>query len=310
MYGISARQSFFNLNFSRTWKWQTALQYTSILLRIWYTELLKKEKTLSTGARVYQLLFFIQTAGTSIFTTVSGFLSSLLLGLIGNTDDTTVLIIQCVVTALIVANGILTAFGYVFKPQATSSSALNASRQYSGLTKELIIEIKSYEVMFAGMTDADVNKFSSPDVGLGSRPDLSKYNFDQSRLGNFDQSRFPDLEGGIGKRFSAQLDDHLDDHAESRINSDLNISFETYKNRLLYYSTREQLITCTEPGLILIGYWGNKTVFDKTYVSNVLSQKDLQFLDDYINALENSREKRKMKKIVTRLYLHMGKADA
>lgn len=263
----------------------TVYQYVE-LLRIWYQELLKKEKTLSTGARVYQMLFFLQTAGTSIFTTISGFLSSLLLGLIGNTDDTTVLIIQCVVTALIVVNGILTAFGYVFKPQATSSGALNASRQYSGLAKELIIEIKSYEVMFAGMTDADVSKFSSPDVGVNSRPDM-RY----------------DLESG--RRPSVQLDDDL----LNCVNGNLSISFETYKNRLLYYSTREQLITCTEPGLILIGYWGNKTVFDKTYVSNVLSQKDLQFLDNYINDLDNSREKRKMKKIVTRLYLHMGKMD-
>ncbi len=252
----------------------TVYQYLE-LLRIWHQEILKKEKTLSTGARVYTLIFFLQTASISTVTIISGFLSSLVLGLIGSESDTTIFAIQCAITGLIVINGILTAFGYVFKPQATASSALSASRQYSGLAKELIIEIKSYEVMFAGMSDADVSKFSSPDVGVESRPHLDGFGVD----------------------------------LESQIRDNLCVSFETYKNRLLYYSTREQLITSGEPGLILIGYWGNKTVFDRTYVSNVLSVKDLQFMISVVDDLENTRQKRKMNKILKRIFMRMGMTE-
>jgi hypothetical protein len=273
---------------------------------------LKKEKTLATGARVYRILFFFQVAVMGVLTTISGFLSSLLLGLIGNTDDLTILIIQCVITGLIVLNGIAIAFGSVFAPQDTASSSLAASRQYSGLAKELIIEIKSYEVMFAGMSDVDISKFSSPDVGV-SRTDLNRFDLESQSDRIADQSRYRrysiDPEHFTDQQMSTLDNQDIPHTQQNEINDNLVISFETYKNRLLYYSTREQLITANEPGLVLIGYWGNKTVFDKTYVSNVLSQKDLQFFQDYVNGLENSHEKRKMKKIITRLFLHMGRVD-
>jgi hypothetical protein len=251
----------------------TVYQYLE-LLRIWHQGLLEKEKTLSTGARVYQVLFFIQTVGIAITTTISGFLSSLVLGFIGNKDDLIIIILQSIITGLIVISGILTSFNYVFRPSATSAASLSASRQYSGLAKELIIEIKSYEVMFAGMSEEDVSKFSCPDVGKSrSRPDIGEYHIDM----------------------------------DYEVKNDLSVSFETYKNRLLYYSTREQLITSSEPGLILIGYYG-RSVFDKTY-SNILSTKDIEFLTTLPELLEDRHNKRKMQKIITRIFQHMGTTE-
>lgn len=253
----------------------TIYQYLE-LLRVWHQGLLGKESTLSTGARVYQVLFFFQTVGMGITTTISGFLSSLVLGFIGNKDDIVIIILQSIITGLIVISGILTSFNYVFRPSATSAAALAASRQYGGLAKEIIIEIKSYEVMFSGMSDADVSKFSSPDVGVKrpSMPGLDYFEYDPE---------------------SGQLKE------ENKV------SFETYKNRLLYYSTREQLITSSEPGLILIGYYG-RTVFDKTY-SNILSSKDIEFLTTLPDLLEDNHNKRKMQKIITRVFQHLGTTE-
>lgn len=284
----------------------TVTQYIE-LLRIWHREILKKEKMLSTGSRVYKFLFFFEAATTSTLTTVATFLSSLTLGFIGNQSNTVVLALQCAVTALIVANGIVSAFGFVFKPQATSTGARDASRQYGGLAKELIIEIKSYEVLFAGMTDKEVSKFSTPDIGMGNRRTHSMndvhINHEYDGINSIHDLNFPAEEIYIPITLDS---DPIQAVRRDGLHEELVISFESYKNRLLYYSTREQLIACNEPGLILIGYWGDKTVFDRTYVSNVISPKDLQFIADIISKLEDRHDKRRMQKITTKLFMRMG----
>lgn len=164
--------------------------------------------------------------------------------------------------------------------------------------------------MFAGMSDVDVSKFSSPDVGVNSHshPSMNGHshpNVDsRPHIASHSLYSFLDLEN------HPKMDSDLPDLESRReLQDELCISFETYKNRLLYYSTREQLITSGEPGLILIGYWGNKTVFDRTYVSNVLSVKDLQFMISVVDGLENSRQKRKMNKILRKVFMRMGMTE-
>lgn len=266
----------------------TIAQYIE-LLRIWHTEIIKKEKLLMNGFRVYQTLFFFQTACLNTFNIVATFITSIMIGLATTGDSLTLTILSSIATGFGILIGICNAINFVFKPQSTAVGAASSSKQYGGLAKELIIEIKSYEVMFSGMSQDEVSKFSSPDVGIKRQ---SQYSLDVDSEGNV-----YDLEAGGHIPIHRNNDDAL--HNERYVD------FETYKNRLLYYSTREQIINITEPGLLLIGYLGNKTVFDRTYASS-LPAKDLDYLTTYIDALPNSREKRKLKKILTRTYIQSG----
>lgn len=264
----------------------TIAQYIE-LLRIWHEETEKKSKLLMNGFRVYQILFFIQTAGQNICNIIATFITSTMIGLAANGDSTTLIILSAIATAFGVANGIFNAISFVFKPQSTAVSASMSSKQYSELSRELMVEIKSYEVMFAGMSQDEVSRYSSPDIGLRG-PDVSR-GHSRTSINAYD------LEG-------------VDLESGNPINTDRYVDFETYKNRLLYYSTREQLISVTEPGLLLIGYMG-KTVFDKTYSSVIISPKDLQFLAGYIESLPKSHDKRKLKKIVAKVFIHTGVTD-
>lgn len=264
----------------------TIAQYIE-LLRVWHVEITKKEKLLMNGFRVYQTLFFIQTACLNTFNIISTFITSIMIGLATNGDSMTLIILSSVATGLGVLIGIFNAINFVFKPQSTAVGAASSSKQYGGLAKELIIEIKSYEVMFSGMTQDEVSKFSTPNVGVKHASTTA-----------LDYALHVDALHINGNTL-------VDDIDFDTINNKRYIDFETYKNRLLYYSTREQLINIVEPGLLLIGYTGNKTVFDRTYVSS-LPPKDLEFMTTYVDGLANSREKRKLKKILTRIYISSG----
>lgn len=275
----------------------TVAQYIE-LLRTWHTEIIKKEKMLMNGYRVYQTLFFIQTAIQNSCTIISTFLTSIMIGLASTGDSTTIMILSAIATGLGVINGIFSAINLVFKPQSTAVSAAMSSKQYGGLAKELIIEIRSYEVMFSDMTQAEASKFSSPDIGMhhrASSPSVPTLMGDDSRYVN---QRDDDLEGALP-----------DEEFHRNLNIDRFVDFETYKNRLLYYSTREQLISITEPGLLLIGYMGNKTVFDRTYITAIVPPKDLQFLANYVDTLPNSHEKRKLRRIVAKIFINTGVTD-
>lgn len=265
----------------------TIAQYIE-LLRIWHTEITKKEKLLMNGFRVYQTLFFLQTACLNTFNIVATFITSIMIGLAANGDSLTLIILSSIATGLGILIGICNAISVVFKPQATAVSAASSSKQYGGLAKELVIEIKSYEVMFSGMSQNEVSKFSSPDVGIKRQ---SQYSIDVDPL---------HIDGNILVNETDVLFGN-----KNALHDERYVDFETYKNRLLYYSTREQIISINEPGLLLIGYLGNKTVFDRTYASS-LPAKDLDYLTKYIDALPNSHEKRKLKKILTRTYIQNG----
>jgi len=269
----------------------TVAQYIE-LLRTWHTEIIKKEKKLMNGYRVYQTLFFFETAGQNACTIIATFLTSIMIGLASTGDSTTLMILSAVATGLGVLNGIFSAINLVFKPQSTADSASSTSKQYGGLAKELIIEIKSYEVMFSEMSQVDVSKFSSPDVGIhrASSPSMpipmSEYGRDHHDI---------DLENALPD--------------DSPLNVERYVDFETYKNRLLYYSTREQLISIVEPGLLLIGYMGNETVFDRTYITTIVPPKDLQYLANYIDTLPSSHEKRKLRRIIAKIFVNTGVTD-
>lgn len=265
----------------------TVAQYIE-LLRTWHTEITKKEKLLMNGYRVYQTLFFFQTAGQNSCTIIATFLTSIMIGLASTGDTTTLMILSAIATGLGVLNGIFSAINLVFKPQSTAVSAASSSKQYGGLAKELIIEIKSYEVMFSDMSQTEANKFSSPDIGV-------------NRVSSPSMPQRLDLESGHVYE--------LEHEPEHELHQNRYVDFEVYKNRLLYYSTREQLISITEPGLLLIGYLGNETVFDRTYVTTLVPPKDLQFLADHIDAMPNSHEKRKLRKIMTKIFLNTGVTD-
>lgn len=254
----------------------TIAQYIE-LLRVWHMEITKKEQLLKNGFRVYQTLFFILTALTNAINVASTFLASIMIGYASSGDATLVTVISSVITGLGILMGTVNAFNFVFKPQFTAGGALTSSNHYGGLAKELIIEIKSYEVMFSGMSQEEVSRFSTPNIGVHSRS-IPALPIEMDVL-------------------------HVDEPDVDRY-----IDFETYKNRLLYYATREQIINVCEPGLILIGYLGNKTIFDRTYVSS-MPVKDLEYILAYVDTMDNSREKRKLKKIVTRTMIRQGQFE-
>lgn len=244
------------------------------------------------GFRVYQALFFIQTACLNTFNIIATFITSIMIGLAANGETTTLTILSSIATGFGILIGIFNAINFVFKPQATAVGAASSSKQYGGLAKELIVEITSYEVMFGGMTQGDVSQFSVPNIGLHTN----------LRSGST-LAVDPEVEINING-LPYDINDHVPERAP--LNHDRYIDFETYKNRLLYYSSREQIISITEPGLLLIGYFGGKTVFDRTYVSSIPA-KDLEFMADYIDKLDPSDDKRKLKKILTRVYINTGR---
>jgi hypothetical protein len=260
----------------------TIAQYIE-LLRTWHEETDKKAKLLMNGYRVYQVLFFLQTAGQNVCNIIATFITSTMIGLAAGGETSALIILSSIATAFGIANGIFSAISFVFKPQSTATSASMSSKQYSELSRELMVEIKSYEVMFAGMSPNEVSRFSSPDIGIHRNSNPSAYELEEIQA--------VDLESG-----------------NIELNTGRYIDFETYKNRLLYYSTREQLISVTEPGLLLIGYTG-KTVFDRTYPATIISPKDLQFLANYIDSLPQTRDRRKLKKIVGKVFIHSGITD-
>lgn len=263
----------------------TIAQYID-LLRIWHDEITKKEKLLMNGFRVYQTLFFLTTALLNSANVISTFITSIMIGLATTDDPTAMIVLSSIATALGIVIGILGAINFVFKPQFTAGSSAVASKQYGGLAKELIIEIKSYEVMFSGMTQEEVSRFSVPNVGVHSKS-------------------YPAVVDQLGDINYDVYDGDINDDNKNNMRVDRYIDFETYKNRLLYYSTREQLISITEPGLLLIGYMGNKTVFDRTYVSS-MPVEDLETISKFIDAMESSSDKRRLKKIIAKAYLRQG----
>ncbi len=143
----------------------TVTQYIE-LLRIWHNEVLRKEKSLMNGFRVYQTLFFVQTACLNTFNIISTFITSIMIGLAASGETTTLTILSAIATAFGILIGVFNAINFVFKPQSTAVGAASSSKQYGGLAKELIVEIMSYEVMFGGMSQNEVSQFSIPDVGL------------------------------------------------------------------------------------------------------------------------------------------------
>lgn len=261
------------------------------------------------GFRVYQTLFFVQTACLNTFNIISTFITSIMIGLAASGETTTLTILSAIATAFGILIGVFNAINFVFKPQSTAVGAASSSKQYGGLAKELIVEIMSYEVMFGGMSQNEVSQFSIPDVGLTTNLKSGS----SAALGVSRSMHDPRYEP------SPEVEIHINDHhvdqhyvgdsfvgQEGQLNHERYVDFETYKNRLLYYSSREQIISITEPGLLLIGYFGGKTVFDRTYVSS-LPAKDLEFMSSYVDKLENSSDKRKLKKIITRMFISNGR---
>lgn len=265
----------------------TIAQYIE-LLRIWHSEITKKEKMLMNGFRVYQLLFFVQTACLNTFNIIATFITSIMIGLAATGDSLTLTILSSIATGFGILIGIFNAINFVFKPQSTAVGASSSSKQYAGLAKELIIEIKSYEVMFSDMSQEEVSKFSTPNVGIRSNSRPIDLPFEPIEMHELPENMEYEVE------------------IPHNINNKRYVDFETYKNRLLYYSGREQIISITEPGLLLIGYLGNKTVFDRTYLSS-LPAKDLEFMSTYVDKMPNSHDKRKLQKIITRIHLHNGR---
>jgi hypothetical protein len=244
------------------------------LLSEWHKGLLRKEKLLARGFRVYTFIFFIQIVSTGTCVTVTMFLNTLMIGLAETTDTQTALIINSVCAGLGVIAVIANAVAFVFKPQATATSALAASRNYGGLAKELLIEITQKKLLFSGMPEDDIAKFSSANLVSRSNPLVE-----------------------------------IDSDVEHKLDENEKISFDTYAAKLSYYSVREQLICGQEPGLLLIGYWNTEMVFDKDYIPCILTPQDAQLFHDIVYRMEISDDRRKMEKILTRIMLVNGNLE-
>lgn len=79
------------------------------------------------------------------------------------------------------------------------------------------------------------------------------------------------------------------------------ISYEKYKARLLYFSSREQIISVNEPGLALIGY-RKKTVTTSAPIYKLpLSTDEIQFMAKYLSKLPNSNDRNKAEYLIAKI---------
>jgi hypothetical protein len=80
--------------------------------------------------------------------------------------------------------------------------------------------------------------------------------------------------------------------------SDLMVSFEKYKSKLLYYSSREQIISVNEPGLILIGYKNKNITTDLALCKSKVSIEDLEFLSSLVDTIDDEAMQNRLEKIL------------
>lgn len=76
--------------------------------------------------------------------------------------------------------------------------------------------------------------------------------------------------------------------------NEFSVSFEKYKSKLLYYSSREQIISVNEPGLTLIGYKRRKLTATNL---NELTNDDISLLNNCISGIEDDSQKKRAEQI-------------
>jgi hypothetical protein len=91
--------------------------------------------------------------------------------------------------------------------------------------------------------------------------------------------------------------DRKDDDCVSSDN-ELCLSFEKYKSKLLYYSSREQIISVNEPGLILIGYRPKNITTKLHTCSQKLSLDELEFISAHISTIVDDELRAKLEHIL------------